>query len=103
MTKRSFDFLFPYLAPGGSYAIEDIGTSFLTGIFDDGRDFVEPPMIDADPNITEFPSHTNGLVGVIKQYIDHVQRDVATRSHKTVPIERISVISNMAVIEKSGG
>lgn len=102
VTKRSFNHLFPHVRPGGHYVIEDIGTSFLTGVFDDGEDFREPPMVDSDPAITNFPSHTNGLVGVVKQLIDHVQRDVATCSPKVLPIERITIITNMAVIQKTG-
>jgi hypothetical protein len=101
IAKRSFNHLFPHVRPGGHYVIEDIGTSFLTGVFDDGQDFREPPLVDADPAITNFPSHTNGLVGVVKQLIDHVQRDVATRSHKVLPIEKITIITNMAVIQKA--
>ncbi len=101
ITKRSFNHLFPHVRPGGHYVIEDIGTSFLTGVFDDGQDFREPPMVDANPAITDFPSHTNGLVGVVKQLIDHVQRDVATRSHKVLPIEKVTIITNMAVIQKT--
>jgi hypothetical protein len=101
VTKRSFNHLFPHVRPGGCYVIEDIGTSFLTGVFDDGQDFREPPMVDADPAITNFPSHTNGLIGVVKQLIDHVQRDVATRSHKVLPIEKVTIISNLAVIQKT--
>lgn len=101
VTKRSFNYLFPHLAPGGSYVIEDIGTSFLHGVFDDGQPFREPPMIDEDPNLTIFPSHTNGLVGFVKQLIDHNQRAVALQSYNTLPIERVTVLSNIAIVQKS--
>ena len=87
--------------PGGFYVIEDIGTSFLVGLFDDGRPYQEPQLIDADQNVAGVPSHQNGLVELTKQLIDHVQKEVATGAPKTLPIESIKVLHNITVIEKS--
>jgi hypothetical protein len=101
VTKRSFFYLFPYVTPGGSYVIEDIGTSFLHELFDEGQIFREPPTVDLDPNIIEFPSHINGLVGFAKQLVDHSQRAVATRTPLTIPIERVTFIGNMAIVDKA--
>lgn len=101
LAKRSFHYLFDHLSPGGSYVVEDIGTSFLHGVFDEGQNFREPPLVDDDPGITVFPSHTNGLVGFVKQLVDHGQRAVALRAHNTLPIARVSFLLNFAIIEKS--
>lgn len=102
VAKRSFFHLFDkHVISGGSYVIEDIGTSFLAGRFPDAKSFVEPINTDREQAAIDFPSHQNGLVGFVKQLIDHSQRDVATQSFKTVPIERVSIISNMAIIQRS--
>jgi SAM-dependent methyltransferase len=101
VTKRTFMQLFvDHLRPGGFYVIEDIGTSFLHGVFDDGRVFNPPPLVERDPGVTEFPSHTNGLVGFAKQLVDHAQMDVATMTAKRLPVESVKFISNMAIIHR---
>ena len=66
-----------HLVPGGHYVIEDICTSFVEG-FDDFGPFQAPPTVDSDLSITEFPSHQNGLVGFVKQLMDHAQMGLMT-------------------------
>ena len=102
IAKRSFAYLFTnHLKPCSYYVIEDIGTSFLPEHFDDGTAFVEPPVVDDQQDITLFPSHQNGLVGYAKQLVDHLQMDLATRTPKTLPVERITFRTNLVVIERS--
>jgi hypothetical protein len=66
IAKRSFAQLFvAHLAPGGVYLIEDIGTSFWHGAFADALPF-EAPALLSPAGAIDFPSHTNGMLGVAK-------------------------------------
>ncbi len=100
--KRSFVGLFDAVKPGRSYVIEDICAAFLVehiSAFDDARKFVAPPLVDRKQNIKDFASHTNGLVGFVKQLIDHGQSALASGTTQ-LPISRVTIITNMAIIER---
>lgn len=73
LTKQTFAHLFPRrLNPGGLYVIEDWGTGYRGG-WPDGSPM--QPHADIATGRTpqmEFRSHQNGMVGLVKQLIDHV-------------------------------
>lgn len=71
LTKKSFEALFvERLKPGGIYVFEDWGTSYLAG-WPDGRKFEPHKSIQGDGvHDYEFPSHSHGMAGYIKQLID---------------------------------
>jgi hypothetical protein len=100
IAKRSFAQLFvPHLVPGGVYLIEDIGTSFWLGAFADALPFEAPALMSAMGSI-DFPSHTNGMLGVAKQLVDHLMSDVID-GPRSLPTERITFLSNAAFVHKS--
>lgn len=101
LAKRSMHYLFPrWLAPGGWYVIEDFGTGFLPE-YPDGTEFVPPDWTDAQPGMREFRSSQFGMVGVVKQLIDHIMQDVMTGTPSYLAIKRLIVEGNIAFIEKS--
>lgn len=100
LTKRSFNYLFPrWLAPGGVYVIEDIGTGFLSA-YPDGADHRVPAWDDAVRGTELFLSHQFGMVGVVKQLIDHMMQELVTGTRSYLPIQRVDIQSNIAVVEK---
>jgi 23S rRNA U2552 (ribose-2'-O)-methylase RlmE/FtsJ len=101
LTKRSFQYLFPnLLKPGGTYAIEDFCTGFLPE-YPDGSKFVEPPAYDTTSGTRVFESHQFGMVGVVKQLIDHMARELMTGQSSWLSIEKLIIRTNLALIEKS--
>ncbi|MGA3002603.1 MAG: class I SAM-dependent methyltransferase [Acetobacteraceae bacterium] len=101
LTKRSFLYLFPkLLKPGGTYAIEDFCTGFLPE-YPDGSQWVEPPAFDTASGTRRFESHQFGMVGVVKQLIDHMARELITGQSSYLPIEKMTIRTNLALIEKS--
>lgn len=101
LTKRSFNYLFPHwLVPGGCYVIEDIGTGFLPE-YPDGAQYTAPPWNDAVPGTTVFQSHQYGMVGVVKQLIDHTMQELITNTRSYLPIERITIETNIAFVDKA--
>lgn len=100
LTRRSFLRLFPMLTPGGLYIIEDYCTSFLPE-FPDGAEFIEPVLEADGPESIYFESHRNGMIGVIKQLMDVMNQGLATGSPSSLNIERITVLTNIAVIRKA--
>lgn len=102
MTKRSFAYLFPrWLAPGGTYVIEDIGTGFLPE-YPDGAPFAAPPESDSVPTTQIFASHQHGMVGVVKQLLDHMMTELMTGQRSRFDIERMTVLANIAFVHKTG-
>ncbi|HET8996347.1 MAG TPA: class I SAM-dependent methyltransferase [Acetobacteraceae bacterium] len=103
LTKRSFQYLFPrWLVPGGVYAIEDYGTGFMPE-YPDGAAFVEPPQGDSVPETQVFASHQYGMVGVLKQLMDHLMTELMTGQPPRYDIERMTILSNIALVQKAGG
>lgn len=100
-TARSFAHLFAKgLNPGGIYIIEDICTAFTSGGGWDAAPF-DPPKIGLPGMPQVFPSHQNGMVGLIKQLIDHSQAPTAVGAYTEYPIERITIMTNFAVFQKA--
>lgn len=100
-TARSFAHLFAKgLNPGGIYIIEDICTAFTSCGGWDAAPF-DPPKIGLPGMPQVFPSHQNGMVGFVKQLIDHSQGPTAGGKYTEYPIERITVITNLAVVHKA--
>lgn len=103
LTKRSFQYLFSrWLVPGGVYAIEDYGTGFMPE-FPDGAAYVEPPHADSVPETQVFASHQYGMVGVVKQLMDYLMTDLMTGQPPRYDIERMTILSNIALMQKAGG
>ncbi len=102
-TARSFAHLFRNgLSPGGIYIIEDICTAFTSGGGWDAAPF-DPPQIGLPGMPQVFPSHQNGMVGLIKQLLDHSQAPTAAGAYTEYPIERLTVMTNFAVLHKAKG
>jgi SAM-dependent methyltransferase len=103
LTKRAFCHLFPqWLKPGGYYAIENFGTGMLAR-YPDGEAYVEPAFDDARPDTMLFKSHQSGTVGLVKQIIDYMMKELMTGNHCVFAIERITFLVNVAFIQKSHG
>ena len=103
LTANSFRHLFPILAPGGTYIIEDIATCFTgCGEFDDAKFPVTHIGVDRKEKI--FSSHQHGIIGFVKQLADYTQETVALKTNdwNQWPIYRVSLLPNMAVIDKCG-
>lgn len=101
LTKRSFNYLFrTWLKPGGTYVIEDFGTGYLPE-YPDGSAFVPVRMQDAEPGTREFVGHQFGMVGVVKQLIDHMMQQLITGAAPPIQIGRLVVLTNIAFVEKS--
>lgn len=101
LTKRSFTYLFPkLLKPGGIYVIEDFGTAYMPE-YPDGSSFAEPLSDDMTSDTTVFESHQFGMVGVVKQLIDHMMQELMTGSRSYLSIARMTILTNIAFIEKS--
>jgi hypothetical protein len=100
-TARSFAHLFTKgLSPGGIYIIEDICTAFTSGGGWDAAPF-NPPEIGLPGMPKVFPSHQNGMIGLIKQLLDHSQAPTAAGAYAEYPIERLTVMTNFAVLHKA--
>src|SRR5215831_17564369 len=77
---RSFAHLFKKgLVPGGIYIIEDICAAFSSNVVDAAP--FNPPTIGLPGTPSVFPSHEHGMVGLIKQLIDHTQGPTAAGAY----------------------
>jgi hypothetical protein len=100
LSASSFSHLFPQLLkPGGFYVIEDICTAFLPE-FPDSEPF-DAPEIGRQHGDRHFPSHQAGMVGVVKQLFDHVMAPLAQGHYSRYAIERMSVLTNIAIVQKA--
>ena len=100
LSAASFAHLFPHaLKPGGFYVIEDICTAFLSD-FPDSEPY-NPPEVGARQDDRHFSSHQAGMVGVVKQLFDHMMAPVATGHYSRYPIERMLVMTNIAILQKA--
>lgn len=92
LTKQSFKILFEkYLKPGGIYVIEDWGTGYWKE-WPDGADYVQPTDTEKI-----FPSHQNGMVGVVKQLIDELAISDITHETFGMPPVQKSLIAEMSI------
>ncbi len=100
-TARTFAFLFEHgLKPGGIYIIEDTCTAFTSGGEFDAAPYA-PPEIGLPGMPRVFPSHQHGIVGLVKQIIDHSQAPTAAGGYTRYAIERVTVMTNVAYIHKA--
>lgn len=100
-SARSFAHLFPNsLKPGGIYIMEDICTAFTSG-----GDFDAAPYTPREIGLSGMPkvfsSHEHGMVGLVKQIIDHSQAPTACGNYTLYAIERVSLMTNIAFIHKA--
>jgi len=117
LARISFWHLFPrHLRPGGIYAIEDWGTGYWES-WPDGQRWQPPsdfPLSGAAPRAPsrapaprQFPSHQYGMVGFVKELIDEVGADDATREGPDgTPMRRsliaaLHMLPALAVVVKS--
>ena len=49
-----------------------------------------------------FPSHQYGMVGLVKQLLDHAMAPTVQGSHTRFAIEKLTVLTNIAIIHKKG-
>lgn len=92
-TKRSFWYLFDsHLKKGGVYIIEDWGTGYWPD-WPDGKAY----RAKKSWSRKRFPSHDNGMVGVIKQLIDELGMEDITARGFGVGRPKDSKISCMEV------
>lgn len=95
-TRRSFDWLFPHVKPGGYYIIEDCGSSFMRSFPDFGE--YPPEPID---NTKRFPSHDYGIMGVTKQIMDEMFLTFSHSGCGKGHIESMLMLPHIAFIKKS--
>jgi hypothetical protein len=100
-TGRSFAHLFPKaLKPGGIYVIEDTCTAYEGETGYDGAAF-EPAEIGVPGMPKVFPSHQHGMIGLLKQLVDHTMAPTATGGYTEYAIERMTFQTNFAVLHKA--
>ncbi|HVZ07111.1 hypothetical protein [Rhodopila sp.] len=80
--------------------IEDSGTGFLPE-YPDGVAFTPPDWTNAQPGMREFRGSQCGMVGVIKQLIDHLMQELSIGAPFYLAIERLIVETNIALVRKS--
>jgi hypothetical protein len=105
LSALSFSYLFPRaLKPGGYYVIEDICTAFIPE-FPDSEPFAAPKIGSGRRSWfrrdRHFPSHQTGMVGVVKQLFDHVMAPIAQGGYSGYAIERMMVLTNIAIMQKA--
>jgi cephalosporin hydroxylase len=99
LSAASFWHLFPRaLKPGGFYVIEDICTAFLLD-FPDAEAYA-PLVIGTQRGPKHFPNHQAGMVGVVKQIMDHVMSPVAGGSPTPYAAEKMWILPNIAILQK---
>lgn len=78
LSLASFKALFPRLKKGGLYIVEDWGVGYL-------HNFAEGARLNRETHFTQegdtFPSHQNGIVGFVKQFVDELSMGEATREY----------------------
>ena len=112
LTRISFwHLLTRHLKAGGIFAIEDWGTGYWDA-WPDGRRATDPDLRrQVTPgatatDVTEFPSHVSGLVGVIKEIVDEVgMYDLSTGPVTTSPrrsrIDRLEILPGVAFVTRA--
>lgn len=100
-TGMSFAHLFPKaVKPGGVYIIEDICTAFgKNGEYDAAP--YSPPVIGVPGMPMIFPSHAHGMVGLVKQLMDHIQAPTAAGGYTKYAIAKMEVFTNFTVLHKA--
>ena len=98
LSRASFDFLFTHgLKRQGLYFVEDFGTSYTPDF--GGGQYSTPPAPRMDDN--DFPSHTVGMVGWLKQLIDEMTiRSLLDPGKRLRPIGSCHFWPSLALIEK---
>jgi hypothetical protein len=100
-TARSFALLFPDdLKGGGVYIMEDICTAFNYETDYDATQFV-PAEIGVPGMPRKFPSTQHGMVGLVKQLIDHTMSPTALGGYTRYAIEKVTILTNIAFFHKS--
>ena len=90
LTKASYLHLIDHLKPGGLYIFEDIAASVS---LPDWPDYA--PMVQKPDDGDRFPSYDTGMIGVLKQLVDHAalgRREIAS----------LAFYPSMAVLTKAG-
>jgi hypothetical protein len=103
-TARSLRHLFvDHLRPGGLYLIEDWGTGYVAG-FPDGARF--EGKVDVAALGAPSPSHDAGMVGLVKQLVDHVAAPTiamidSENVGRALPVESLVVRDGIVALRKT--
>lgn len=87
LTIESFRLLFPKLAPGGIYVIEDLESSWWNS-----------HGFDGEPNYKDFSANTS--INLLRDLINSVNAKHLPNDSEFLPIESIHFYQNMAIIHK---
>ncbi|SAL39974.1 Mycinamicin VI 2''-O-methyltransferase [Caballeronia udeis] len=100
LTKSCYDVAIQWLKPGGRYYIEDWGTGYWQD-WPDGASIQAPMFEGKTPSgfASRLISHSAGMIGVIKELVDHVG---AAESLDTPTIASMSVIPGVVRLLKAG-
>jgi hypothetical protein len=60
-----------------------------------------PADFSVDQNTKHFPSHQMGMVGVVKQILDHVMSPLAAESASKYAAEKMWILPNIAILQKA--
>lgn len=105
VSKRTFELLFmDRLNPGGLYVLEDWGTGYLAHWPDGAAMSVHADVPTGAEPAYELRSHQMGMVGLIKQLIDHIgSADViagGATAFNPYPIDYATVAPGLCFLKK---
>ena len=99
LAKASFVNLFgPALNRGGLYFFEDYATAYREG-WPDGKPLAHPDFSDFAPMMVDFPSHSAGMAGLLKQIIDQMNANKRGSNYLS-DIDELVIQPDIACVRK---